>query len=215
MNRFGLTVSSTGLAQSNDYPSQTYGLRMNGAGFPFSPRRLQCANENTLPPARSETGLHPRTRIRTPDGPAAIGDLSIGSTVLNPDGNTSTIRNILTAPTTRRGLRLRAPYFGLDQDLVVGINHRLTMTSEAAEYLFGVETVSLPVWALRDDRRVVHHELSTKDSLHEVQLDRAADLAIGNCAVGSYSKPETPIARELNAHEARCFAAEYRVGFFS
>lgn len=215
MNRFGLIVSSTGLVQVEDDLTLTNSLEMNGAGVTSSPTRHRCANSNAQPPARADTGLHPQTRIRTPYGAAAIGDLKVGATVVNPDGDTAIIRDILTAPTTRRALRLRAPYFGLDQDLIVGINHRLTMTSDTAEYLFGVETVSLPVWALRDDRRVMHHELATKDSLHELQLDRAADLAIGNCSVGSFPKHNAPIARELNDQEARCFAAEYRVGFFN
>lgn len=219
MYRFGLTVSEDQdvRARSDLYDkSRDSVVGANfGAGLIGQPTGPDIANDNLQPLAKLDTGMLAQTRIQTPNGPTAIFDLKIGAAILDPFGKQATIRSILIAPTTRKALRLRAPYFGLDQDLIVGTNHLVTMTSDAAEYLFGEETVSVPAWALRDNRRVLHHELSSQDRLRQLQLDRPTDITIGKCAVGSYEKLATPVAKILNDSEARSFAAEYRTGFFN
>ncbi|MEM7470328.1 MAG: Hint domain-containing protein [Pseudomonadota bacterium] len=174
-----------------------------------------AANEADLPLARPETGLSGDTRIATSIGQTRIDALREGDTVLDAMGQPNTVQHVLQAPVTKSAVMIRAPYFGLDQDLVAGSGHRIAITSDAAEYLFGQETVLVPLWALKDGRRAQHWDLPSRQTLYQIQLHRAGALKIGNCAVESAPKAGQSIGKILNNSEARCFAAEYRRGIYS
>lgn len=174
---------------------------------------LSHDNRNDLPQARPETGILGSTRVATPTGLVAVQDLKAGDSVLDPAGNEVTVRHILKTPTARTAICIRAPYFGLDQDLVAGPDHRIAITSDTAEYLFGTETVLVPVWALKDGRKARHWEMTPRSHLYQVQLDHAAALSIGKCAVESMPKSGHAIGKILSHQEARCFAAEHKSGY--
>ena len=87
------------------------------------------------------------------------------------------------------------------------------VTSDIAEYLFGEETVMVPVWSLNDGCRVGHFETRSTDRMYQVQLDTPEPLAIGRCAVSALYKDGATKGRVLSDEEARCFATEHRTGF--
>jgi len=120
-----------------------------------------------------------------------------GDSVLDPAGNEVTVRHILKTPAARTAICIRAPYFGLDQDLVAGPDHCIAVTSDTAEYLFGRETVLVPVWALKDGLKARHWEMAPRTDLYQVQLDQAAALRIGKCAVESMPKSGHAVAFDL------------------
>jgi len=171
--------------------------QINGATTSYGDLGLDHANINDMPQARPETGLLGSVRVATPNGQTAVQDLKPGDLVLDPTGAAIAVRHILKTPTAKTAIRIRAPYFGLDQDLVVGPDHRIAVTSDIAEYLFGAETVLVPIWALKDGRKAQHWEMAPKTDLYQVQLEEAAALSIGKCAVESMPKSGKSIGKIL------------------
>ncbi len=173
------------------------------------------ANVNFPPDATPDTGLLDTTRVRTPDGVARLSDLSSGDLVLDHTGRATRVLSISTAGKSRHALRLRAPYFGLDQDLVIGTTQCLWMTSDRAEQMFGTEDVLMPAWALKDRTRVQFIELGPKDTLLEVKLESGNAVMVGACAVASKQVAgRVAEAYPLTDSEARGFSSFYRAGYF-
>lgn len=170
------------------------------------------ANSNLVRTAPCETGILGNTRINTPTGSKPLSDLDTGHVVLDANGNEATVRHLLAAPSTRNALCMRAPYFGLDQDLIIGSDHRVMITSELAEYMFGEETILLPAWALKDDLKVRHVELASSDNLFQLQLDTQQPILVGNCPVDSLRKAKHSVGRILSDDEARSFVIERQHG---
>lgn len=187
--------------------------QVNGRGVIQSDLDQPAANTDALPQVQPETGLLGAVRIMTPDGKTAVEDLAPGNAVLTADGDVARVAHILRSPTTRNAICLRAPYYGLDHDVVLGFGHRIAVTSHIAEYLFGEETVLVPAWVLKDGRRAQYWEMTPKSHLYQVQLDRPAALQSGRCAVESMPKSGQSIGKILTDDEARCFAAEHKSGF--
>lgn len=173
------------------------------------------ANVNFPPDACPDTGLLATSRVRTPDGIAQLRDLGAGDLVLDHLGQATRILSIAPAGKSRHALRLRAPYFGLDQNVVVGTNQCLWMTSDRADQMFGFEDVLMPAWALKDQKRVQFIELGPKDTLLEVKLDSGNALMVGGCAIASKQPVNGSAAYVLSDSEARGFSAFYRSGFFT
>lgn len=188
--------------------------RVNGRRFDAA-APVDAANSAAVPAARAQTGLASNTRIATPNGQRSLGELASGDLVHDAHGNTAMVQHILRSPVVRSAIRMRAPYFGLNQDVVIGAQHRIAITSEAAEYLFGVETILVPAWALKDGIRAQQWDLGKGCALYQVQLDRASPLQVGGCAIGSLPKAGQAIGKMLSDAEARCFATEYRQGIYS
>ncbi len=196
-----LTVQSQEMAQINGRDTS------DGA---FTPA---IGNLNAAPLAHPETGFLGSTRIATPNGPVAIADLEAGDTVTGADGSPIRIQHILKTPLTRKAICLRSPYFGLDQDLIVGENHRIAITSDIAEYLFGAETVLVPVWALKDGRKAQYWETGPKTHLYQIQLETLAAIKVGHCILESMPKSGQSVGKVLSEEEARCFACEHKSGY--
>ncbi|WP_298295390.1 Hint domain-containing protein [uncultured Litoreibacter sp.] len=170
-------------------------------------------NINAAPQACAETGLLGTTRVATPDGPVELQELVPGDLVLDGNNVAVAVKHILKTPMTKTAICIRAPYFGLDQDLVIGADHRVAITSDTAEYLFGAETVLVPAWAIKDGRKAQHWELAPKAQLYQIQLETAATLKVGKCALESMPKSGQTVGKVLSVEEARCFAAEHKSGY--
>lgn len=188
-------------------------LEINGKDVAKGASAPGFANENTAPQAQAETGLLGSTRISTPGGSVALQDLEAGDLVLDANGGTVAVKHILKTHVTKTAICIRAPYFGLDQDLVVGADHRIAVTSDMAEYLFGIETVLVPTWVLKDGRKAQHWEMAPNTNLYQIQLEKAAAIKVGNCALESMPKSGQSIGKVLTKEEARCFATEHKSGY--
>lgn len=174
------------------------------------------ANVDAPPEAQPDMGVLGTTRVATPDGSCRVDELQVGDLVEDYQGTPTKVASVTIAAPTTNAILLRAPYFGLDQDLIIGQNHRLVMSNEAAEALFGEETVLMPVWALKDGKRAKFVELSRRERLYEVKLDNNNAMRVGACAVASKERlGATPIAQPLSDAEARGFSTVYRDGFFN
>jgi len=92
--------------------------------------------------------LTPETPVATPLGYRPVGQLRRGDTVLTAKGETVPVLHRIDrevpARGTQRPIRLRAPYFGLKQDIEVAPDQRLVIRGSEVEYLFGHEAVLVP-----------------------------------------------------------------------
>jgi len=132
-------------------------------------------------------GMEKGTLIQTPTGPVAVGDLQPGMQVLTGTGTQQTVRWVGTADHMARGtaapIRLRAPYFGLTEDITVTRNQRLLLTGCEVEYLFGEEQVLARV---EDIRRANAAQICLEQptiTICHVLLDDHDCLLAGRCAL--------------------------------
>jgi len=197
----------------SDEMSETVTLQANGRRAYDAGLKTTVSNINDIPQAPANTGLLAGTRVATPNGPRRMDELVAGDVVLDAEGHTAQVRHVLTTKAPRNSFLMRAPYFGLDQDMVVAPDQKIVFTSDIAEYLFGEETVIVPVWALNDGCKVGHYETVKSDLMYQLQLDTAAPVAVGRCAVSALHKDGATEGRVLTQEEARCFATEYRNGY--
>ncbi|MGH1447140.1 MAG: Hint domain-containing protein [Cognatishimia sp.] len=120
-----------------------------------SGRRLMCedvvyvAVSDQVEPIGPMPALCPTTPIQTPYGLKPAGKLKRGDLVVTLNGDTVPVLHTLRHTVPARGsfepVRLRAPYFGLQQDIVVTQEARLVVGGTQVEYLFGSESVLVPV----------------------------------------------------------------------
>ncbi|MEM9583891.1 MAG: Hint domain-containing protein [Pseudomonadota bacterium] len=171
------------------------------------------ANINGTPDAKPDTGFLGTTRVATARGPVAVQELREGDLVFDAHGAEVAVTHILKTPVTKTAICIRAPYFGLNQDIVIGAQHRIAVTSHTAEYLFGEETVLVPVWALKDGRKAQHWENDPNTCFYQIQLETLAALKVGNCVIESMPKSGQSIGKVLSEEEARCFACEHKSGY--
>ncbi|UWR76377.1 Hint domain-containing protein [Phaeobacter inhibens] len=92
-------------------------------------------------------GLIPQTKIATPDGEKSLGLLRRGDLVLTPEGDAVPVLYRLDRRAPAIGhdapMRLRAPFFGLAEDLLLAPQQRLVISGTDVDYLFGRPDVRL------------------------------------------------------------------------
>lgn len=141
-------------------------LRKIERPLPLTPRAVQalvqssghrhmCENlvflavSNQVEPIGPMPALCPQTPVQTPNGMKPVGTLKRGDLVTTLNGDAvpvlQAIRKTLPARGSFQPVRLRAPYFGLTQDIVVTPEARLVVGGTQVEYLFGAESVLVPV----------------------------------------------------------------------
>lgn len=93
-------------------------------------------------------GLDPNTPVVTPQGYRAIGTLQRGDQVVSEDGSVVPVLHVLHREVPAMGvfrpIRLRAPFFGLQQDIQVAASQRLVLGGSEVEYMFGKPAVLVP-----------------------------------------------------------------------
>ena len=125
--------------------------------------------------------------VQTTEGPIAVEALRPDMALVLTDGQIMALRWIARRPRLCLGrlapIRLRAPYFGLMQDIITTPETRVMRAGAAVEYLFGHERVLIRAGdmtsspgALRDRRMAV------RDMFH-LMLDDHACVAIDRCGV--------------------------------
>ena len=86
-------------------------------------------------------GFGAETKVTTDIGPRAVENLRRGDLVRTACGTLAPIRWITCSDVPAAGalapVHLRAPYFGLDQDIRVAQDHMMMISGSDAEYLFG------------------------------------------------------------------------------
>lgn len=92
--------------------------------------------------------LLPSTPLATPWGYKPTSQLKRGDTVMTQNSGVVPVLQRVSRTVPARGsyapVRLRAPYFGLQQDIIVAPDQRLVIDGPEVEYLFSKEAVLIP-----------------------------------------------------------------------
>ena len=124
------------------------GLMLGRAEQTFAKDMIFAALSDRIEPVGPMPALLPATPLNTPWGYKPIAKLVRGDTVRTPAAGVVPVLQKIERCVPARGsfqpIRLRAPYFGLRQDIVVGPEQRLLIDGPEVEYLFGQEAVLVP-----------------------------------------------------------------------
>ncbi|WP_415922512.1 Hint domain-containing protein [Tateyamaria sp. SN6-1] len=123
-------------------------LMLGNAQRKLSKEVLFSAATSGIVPIGPLPSLHPATPIATPSGYRDAASLRRGDLVLTDRGQTSQVLHVVRYSVPARGsfapVRLHAPYFGLQRDIVVAPEQRLVLRGSEVEYIFGEEAVLVP-----------------------------------------------------------------------
>jgi hypothetical protein len=122
-------------------------------------------------------GLLAGTSVTTPDGPRSVETLRPGDLVLTAESGWQPLRwqggAELPALPGYTPIRLRAPYHGLDRDLVVLPEQHIALTGRDIEYQFGAERVLVRARDLLNGQTAVAEPIRmTTLHCHAIVLDR-------------------------------------------
>lgn len=141
----------TSVAVDNPLPLTLEDLRdlMLGRGQQdYAPDVIFAALSDQIEPIGVNPTLTPDTPVATPWGYHNAGTLKRGDTVYTADGQVVPVLQVVTRTVPARGsfapIRLRAPYFGLQDDIIVAPEQHVVIDGPEVEYLFSCEKVLTP-----------------------------------------------------------------------
>ncbi len=141
----------TSVAVANPRPLSLDDIRdlmLGRNGQTFAPDMIFAACSDQIEPIGPMPTLLPDTPLATPWGYKPASQLKRGDTVLTRSAGVVPVLHRLSRIMPARGsyapVRLRAPYFGLQQDIIVSPDQRLIIDGPEVEYLFGQEAVLVP-----------------------------------------------------------------------
>ncbi|MEW9918060.1 Hint domain-containing protein [Marimonas sp. MJW-29] len=124
------------------------GLMLGRSDQTFATDMVFAALSDQIEPVGPMPTLLPETPLATPWGYKPARKLRRGDTVLTRDDGTvpvlQSVRRTVPARGSYQPVRLRAPYFGLQQDIIVAPDQRLIIDGPEVEYLFSQEAVLVP-----------------------------------------------------------------------
>ena len=140
------------------------------------------AISDVLEPVGPMPGLDATSRVMTPSGPRLLGQLAAGDIVIAADGAPAQVRwagqTILPALGVYRPVVLRAPYYGVHQDMALNGNQTVHLRGSEVEYLFAETEVAVVVRDLEDDRSAVRDMEAPLVRYVHVMIDRPVALLI-------------------------------------
>jgi hypothetical protein len=134
-------------------------------------------------------GLTDPIPVTTTEGPKPAARLRRGDTVLTDRGEwvpvLRTAERTVPACGSFRPVRLRAPYFGLERDIVISPQQRVVVTGTDVEYLFGREAVLVPAGHLANGIAAVQAQGPDLVTYRDVLLPEHAAVMAAGCPVES------------------------------
>ncbi len=150
---------------------------------------LFSALSDDILPIGPMPSLHPATPIATPGGYRPAEVLQRGDTVVTDSGDIvpilHTIRHTVPARGSFAPVRLRAPYFGLQRDIVVAPEQRLVLKGSEVEYIFGQEAVLVPARHLVNGHAAIWNTCGNTTDYVQLILPGNESLIAAGCAVES------------------------------
>ncbi|KIN65895.1 Hint 2 domain containing protein [Sulfitobacter noctilucae] len=123
-------------------------LMLGRNGQTFATDMIFAALSDQIEPIGPMPTLLPSTPLATPWGYKTVQSLRRGDTVnTRDDGVVPVLQRVqrhVPARGSYRPIRLRAPYFGLQDDVIVAPDQRLIIDGPEVEYLFSQEAVLVP-----------------------------------------------------------------------
>lgn len=145
---------------------------------------------NRIEPVGITPSIAGPSLIDTPIGRVPIETLNCGDLVTTLDHGPQPIRWICERTVPTRGLfqplRLRAPFFGLVQDIFVAPEQRLVFENTEIEYMFGVESVLVEARHLANNVNVIREPTSTDNiQLFQLLFDDHEIITVSGCKMES------------------------------
>ena len=134
-------------------------------------------------PVGLNSGLMRGNLVATTEGYRSVERLALGDMVETAHGGPAPIRWITRIEMPAVGhfapVRLRAPYYGLSQDIVVAQCQGLLMNGPDAEYLFGADTVLVRAHDLTNLQSARYEPDLPVVTYYQILLDRHDCLDVG------------------------------------
>ena len=189
----------------------------------IDPDVIFVALSTDIEPVGPMPTLSPSVRVDTAQGLRFAKSLRQGDVVRAASGKLvpvlHTIAREVPSLGSFRSVRLRAPYFGLTQDVVVSRHQRLLVSGPEVEYLFGREEVLIPASALVNGyaghyepapRFVTYHQLL----LPHHDAVRIPDAALESLYIGRMRRDKTLLdASVLNDLPRALLPEHHRAGY--
>lgn len=134
-------------------------------------------------PVCLSSGLMRGTQIGTADGFRPVQNLALGDLIETADSGLQPIRWMTKVEVPAVGqfspIRMRAPFFGLLQDIVVSQDQGVFMTGPDAEYLFGSDTVLVKACDLTSLHSVQYEPDLPTVTYYQILLDSHQCINVG------------------------------------
>lgn len=164
-------------------------MMLGGGNSTFSQDMVFAAFSDAIEPVGPLPTLLPDTPLRTPWGYESVGNIRRGDTMNTRDSGVVPVIHHLSRNVPARGsfrpIRLRAPYFGLNQDITVSPEQLLLIDGPEVEYLFGQEAVLVPARHLANGFTGYNASCGPIVSYHQLLLPRHDTLLTGDAALES------------------------------
>jgi len=144
-------VAVTSVAVENPLPvtlEDARDLMLGRGSHDYAPDMIFAALSDQIEPIGVSPTLSPETPIATPWGYRNAGTLKRGDTVFTAEGDVVPVLQTVSRSVPARGsfapIRMRAPYFGLQDDIVIAPEQHVVIDGPEVEYLFSCEKVLTP-----------------------------------------------------------------------
>jgi len=147
------------------------------------------AVSDMIEPIGPMPGLTAEVPIETPYGLVPVSRLKRGDTVFTANGDVVPILQTLKQTVPARGclrpILLRAPFFGLSQDILLAPQQRLVVSGSQVEYMFGTEAASVPVRHLVNGACAYHPKGPDLVTYHHLLLPKQQTIVAAGCPMES------------------------------
>ena len=142
-----------------------------------------------IEPVGPMPALTSRVPLATPNGQVETARLHRGDLVMTDTGDCVPILRKVSRTVPARGsfrpVRLRAPYFGLQRDIVVAPQQRLVIGGSQVEYMFGREAVLVPARHLVNGVSALYASGPELVTYHHLLLPGHEAILAAGCAIES------------------------------
>ncbi len=161
-------------------------------------------------PSTDLPGVAAGTLVDTPDGPRPVESLRPGDDVLTGGAAVCKLRWNDTREVVAIGqtapVLIRAPYFGLNDDLRVTPSTRMLVSGAAVEYQFGTDAVLIRACDMVNNVSIKRDHSRPVIVFHHLMLDDHDCVSVGRCRV------ETVLLSDLLAADGAQGAARLGLG---
>lgn len=150
-------------------------LMRNGRAAHVADGVRYIAVSSAIEPVGLGGGFAAGVPVETAEGPVPVERLRLGDMVVTANAGLQPVRWIGTRTVPAMGgnrpIRIRAPYFGLSQDITLAPDHRIRLGVAEAEYMLGEDEVLLPAAHLVNGRVARRENRARLVTYHQVLLD--------------------------------------------
>lgn len=189
----------------------------------IDPDVIFLALSTEIEPVGPMPTLSPSVPVETAQGLRLATTLQQGDVVRAADGKLvpvlQTVARRVPALGSFRPVRLRAPYFGLTQDVVVSRHQRLLVSGPEVEYLFGHEQVLIPASTLVSGYAGHYEPAPRFVTYHQVLLPhhdaiRIPDAALESLYIGRMRRDKVLFGASMLSDMSRATLPEHhRAGY--